>query len=222
ARVAPAPRARRYRWSRRTKAAYCATSSGYCATVSPPFRRRRSKSWKRSRRSKELARRRRKAAATAARTGAMRAAAGARALDIRISSGADARTRLERARQLLEISGEFGAEARMLETVFHGRLQVSELAAAVVALALELKRVHRLAPHQLRNAVRQLYFAARAFADLREVIENGGGQQIAADHREVGFRLVRLRFLDDVHNFADPLDDALLQGHDAVFVGILS
>ena len=155
-------------------------------------------------------------------TGAMRAPQLERGLSLSGPAAARAlATRLELARQLLEISGEFGAEARMLEAVFHGRLQVSELVAAVVALALELERVHRFALHQPRDAVGELNFAARAFADLREVIENRGGQQIAADHRQGGFRLVRLGLLDDVRNFADPVDDALLQGHDAVLVGVL-
>ena len=65
----------------------------------------------------------------------------------------------------------------MLEAVLHGRLQVAELVAAVVALAFELERIHRLALHEPRNAVGELDLAAGALADFREVVEDRGARQ---------------------------------------------
>jgi hypothetical protein len=64
----------------------------------------------------------------------------------------------------------------MLEAELHGRLQVAELVPAIVALTLELERVHRLALHEPRDAVGELDLAARAFADFREVLEQGPRQ----------------------------------------------
>ena len=108
----------------------------------------------------------------------------------------------------------------MLETELDGRLQVAELVAAIVALALELERIDGLALHEPRDAVGELDLAARALADLREVVEQGAGQEIAPDHGEGGRRLVGLGLLDDVDDLAHALDDRFLQGHDAVLVGI--
>ena len=60
----------------------------------------------------------------------------------------------------------------MLQAVLHGRLQVSELAAAVVALAFEFEGIHRFALHQARDAVGELNLAAGALADFRQVVED--------------------------------------------------
>src|SRR5258708_2525861 len=49
---------------------------------------------------------------------------------------------LQRGRESLEVARKFAAEAGMLEPIFYCRLQVAELAAAVVALALEFECIH--------------------------------------------------------------------------------
>ncbi len=65
-----------------------------------------------------------------------------------------------------KIIGEFHTQTRMLQAIFHSGLQVSEFAAAIVALALELEGIHRFVLHQAGDAVGQLNLAAGALADL--------------------------------------------------------
>ena len=123
--------------------------------------------------------------ATAAAIGAIRAAARTRTPAIRASNNAGARTErsmtgawlgtgrlLELRHQLLEIGRELGSQTRVLEAELDGGLQVAELVAAVVALALEFEGVNRFTLHETRNAVGELNLAARPFADLGEIIEN--------------------------------------------------
>src|SRR5258708_18990164 len=50
-----------------------------------------------------------------------------------------------------QIICELGTQARMLQAVLHGRLQVSELTAAIVALAFEFEGIHGFALHETRN-----------------------------------------------------------------------
>ena len=85
----------------------------------------------------------------------------------------------------------------MLERVFDIGLQVSELAATVEALALEPVGVHGFIVHETRDAIGELDLAAGALADALEMVEHARRQQVAADYREVGRRLVRLGLLDD-------------------------
>ena len=60
----------------------------------------------------------------------------------------------------------------MAERVLDRRLQVAELAAAVVALAAEAIGVHGLLAHERGDAVGELDLAARAAADALQVLEN--------------------------------------------------
>src|SRR5580692_3811346 len=83
-----------------------------------------------------------------------------------------------------QIFGELGPQARMLETVFHGRLQVAEFAAAIVALALKFEGINGFALHETRDAVGELDLAAGAFADFRKILEDRAREQVSADHRQ--------------------------------------
>src|SRR5205807_546624 len=71
------------------------------------------------------------------------------------------------------------------ERVFDGRLQIAELAAAVVALAAEAIGVDRLLAHERRDAVGELDLAAGARADALQMPEDRRGEHVAADDREV-------------------------------------
>ena len=102
----------------------------------------------------------------------------------------------------LQIFAEVAAELWVRERVFHGRLQVAELAAAVVALAVEAMRIHRLLCHKRADAVRELNLSPRALADLFQVPEDGRRQDITADNGEIGWRGRRLWLLDDAADAA--------------------
>ena len=82
----------------------------------------------------------------------------------------------EPGHEVLQVGRELRAETPMLEAELHGRLQVAELVPAIVALPLELERIHRLALHEPRDAVGELDFPAGALADFREVLEQGPRQ----------------------------------------------
>ena len=73
----------------------------------------------------------------------------------------------------------------MRQRVFHVRLQIAELAAAVEALAVEPVRVHRFVVHEARDAVGELDLATRALPDALEMREHARREQVAAHHREV-------------------------------------
>ena len=65
------------------------------------------------------------------------------------------------AHPLFQIGAEFLADFGMLQRIFHRRLQITELAAAVVADAIERIGQHLLFFQQAGNGVGQLDFAAR-------------------------------------------------------------
>src|ERR1039458_28782 len=66
-----------------------------------------------------------------------------------------------------------------------GRLQISELIAAVEAPACESVRIDGFALHQAGDAVGQLNLATRPLADLLEFVEDRGRQHVAADDRQI-------------------------------------
>src|SRR3981081_4056903 len=70
------------------------------------------------------------------------------------------------------------SQLRVAQGELDGGLQVSELAAAVVALAREAVSVHGFFLHQRRDAVGELNLAARASPDLLQVLENRRRQYI--------------------------------------------
>src|SRR5262245_12164053 len=81
--------------------------------------------------------------------------------------------------QLPEIGAEFRADLGMLQRYLHVGLQVADLAAAVVAHAVELVREHVFFPQQAGDAVGQLYFAAGTGFRSLQMMENPGRQNIA-------------------------------------------
>src|SRR6202034_3912873 len=87
--------------------------------------------------------------------------------------------------QAVQVLAKAAAELRVAKRVFHGRLQVAELAATVVALAREAIGVHRLLAHQRGDAAGELELPARAAPDALEVLEDRRRQHVAADDREV-------------------------------------
>jgi hypothetical protein len=72
----------------------------------------------------------------------------------------------------------------MLETVVDRRLEIAELAPAIVTAAFEREREHALFGDQPRDAVGQLNFAAGARRHRAQVMEDARGQHVAADHRK--------------------------------------
>ncbi len=79
---------------------------------------------------------------------------------------------------------EPGAGFRMLEPEVHARLEIAQLGAAVVAAPLERVRKYRFLGDQLRDAVGQLDFAARARLQRAQVAEDPRRQHVAADDRQ--------------------------------------
>src|SRR5690606_26667193 len=90
------------------------------------------------------------------------------------------------------------AELRMPKRVLHGRPQISDLAAAVVAGAAEWVDVDGLVLEQLRDTVGELNLAAGAAFRPLELVENSRRQDVTADDGERRRRLLRLRLLDDL------------------------
>src|SRR5690554_5502163 len=97
-----------------------------------------------------------------------------------------------------EIGPEVLAELRMPKRVLHGRPQISDLAAAVVAGAAEWVDVDGLVLEQLRDTVGELNLAAGAAFRPLELVENSRRQDVTADDGERRRRLLRLRLLNDL------------------------
>ena len=76
------------------------------------------------------------------------------------------------APQRCEVARKFARDFGMLETVGDIRLQITELAAAIVAHAGELMREHALFSKQSGDTVGQLNFAAGAGLYLVQELEN--------------------------------------------------
>ena len=70
------------------------------------------------------------------------------------------------------------------------------LVAAIVALAIEGDAVEGLACRSARHRVGQLDLAAGAFRRASRIAHHLGLEDVAADHAEVGRRLLGLRLLD--------------------------
>src|ERR1700758_4622600 len=85
----------------------------------------------------------------------------------------------------------------MAQGVFDGRLEVSELAAAVVAFAGEAVGVYGLLAHERRDPVGELDLPARSLAAPLQVLENRRRQHVAADYGEIGRGVRGLGLLDD-------------------------
>src|SRR5580658_1262718 len=104
----------------------------------------------------------------------------------------------------------------MAESEFDRRLQIAELAAAVVALAREAVGVHGLFAHERGDAVSELNLTARAAADALEMLEDRGREHVATDDGERRGRSRGLRLLDDAADATRrglvglDLDDAVL------------
>src|ERR1700679_772603 len=124
----------------------------------------------------------------------------------------------ELGNEVPQIGCEIAPQARVLQAELHSGLQVSELAAAVVPLALEFEGIHRLTLHQPCNPVGELNLAPGTFADFCQIVEDRGGEQVAPDDGQRGLRLVGLGLFDDVRHLADTGRDIALQSHYAVLV----
>src|SRR5262249_6397350 len=87
------------------------------------------------------------------------------------------------ALSLLQILGEGPADLRVLHPQLDRRLQVAQLAAAVVALAADVHRQHALFLQQRRDRVGELDLPPASRLDRRQALENRRRQHVAADHR---------------------------------------
>src|SRR5262249_48796184 len=92
--------------------------------------------------------------------------------------------------ETLEIPAERGGEIRAAEREVHQRLEEPELVARVVAYAVDLARVQRPILQQPAQSVGQLNLtgavARRGFEGRKGV----GGQDIAADDRQIRRRVL--------------------------------
>ena len=92
------------------------------------------------------------------------------------------------------------------------------LVAAIVALAVEGEAVEGLAADQRGHAVGELDLAARAFAESAEDRHDLGLEDVAADHAQVGRRVLGRRLLDQALHLGQPAvaragrDDAVARG----------
>src|SRR5574337_1405604 len=110
------------------------------------------------------------------------------------------------------------AQLGVLQSVFDRGPQIPELAAAIVAHALELAGIRGLCSEQSLNGISQLDFAARTLAGALQTLEDSRRQQVAPHYAQGGRRLRRLGLF---HDAADPIQ-ARLQGFrrdDAVMRG---
>src|SRR5258706_8543134 len=107
--------------------------------------------------------------------------------------------------QPAQVFGESFPDLRVPQAVGDGRLQIAELVAAIVALALELVRVDRLLGEHRLDGVGQLQLAAGAGLQLAQMPEDIARQQIAADHAERRWGGIGLRLLDDPADASQPV-----------------
>src|SRR5690606_3404471 len=109
------------------------------------------------------------------------------------------------------------------QRILDGRAQVPDLAAAVIAPAVERPDVDGLVGEQRGNAVRELNLAARAAPGMLELLEDRRRQHVAADDSEIRRRFLRPRLLDDLldalasgpvrHDSDDAVAAGLIAGH---------
>src|SRR5258708_2840752 len=116
--------------------------------------------------------------------------------------------------EALQVGAELGAQTRVPQRVVDGGLQVPQLLAGVVALALEDVAVKVARAHQLAQSVRELNLAAGPALGLLQQRENVGGEDVAADDGVVR-RRIDLRLLDHVAHAEAPVAGHL-PGHDAI------
>src|SRR6267154_901919 len=107
----------------------------------------------------------------------------------------------------------------MGQCVLHRRLQVTELAAAIEALAFEAMCVYRFARQEPRDPIRELDLPARPTAQLAQLIEYAWRQHVAADDRKGRGRYCRLGLLDDAADAAHR-HARVVYLHDPVPVGV--
>jgi hypothetical protein len=103
----------------------------------------------------------------------------------------------------------------VLQREIHGRLEVTDLRAAVVAPALEFVGVHVLLAQQPADAVGELDLAARARARVLEEMEDARRKDVAADDSQRRGRFLGFGLLHHRGDLRDPLRD-FLRGDDAV------
>src|SRR5437867_5605183 len=123
--------------------------------------------------------------------------------------------RTKSERETLQVRAELVRKVRPRQRELDRRLQEAELVAGVIALAFEGKRVHRPPGAQGPEPARELDLAALVLAGLGENRKEIGREHIAADDREVGWRLGRRRFLDEVGDLVDVVAEEAA-GDDAV------
>src|SRR5690606_14649168 len=104
---------------------------------------------------------------------------------------------LDASQEICEVGAEPLAKFGMLQRQFHGRFQVTQLVAAVVALAFEVVAVHRLFLEKARNGVGQLDLAARALGRGFQKFKDARRKQVTADDARGGGRDVRRGLFDD-------------------------
>jgi hypothetical protein len=92
-----------------------------------------------------------------------------------------------------QVVGELPAQLGVLEGELDRGLEVAELRAAVVPLALERIGKDGLVREQRGDAVGQLDLAARTAPRLLELVVDTRREQVTADNREVRRRVRRLR-----------------------------
>src|SRR5262245_520162 len=128
-----------------------------------------------------------------------------------------ARLEVERLQIAAKVGGEIGAGQSELD----GRLEEAELVAAVVPPALELHAVHGPAGPQDPERVGQLDLAAGVGARTGQDLEDLGRQHVAADDRQIRWRVDGLGLLDQVEDLVHPALDGP-RGDDAVLVDLLA
>src|SRR5581483_690560 len=121
-------------------------------------------------------------------------------LHVIIAAGRDGVDRCPAER--LHVATELTPELWMAQRKLDCRLEVPQLAAAVIALARKPVRIDGLFPHQGRNAIGKLDLTACSVPDLLEVLENRGHQDVAAHDGQIRWRLRRLRLLHDTAHTA--------------------
>ena len=119
-----------------------------------------------------------------------------------------------------QVVGELPAQLGVLEGELDRGLEVAELRAAVVPLALERIGEDGLVREQRGDAIGQLDLTARATTDGLELAVDRRGEHVTADHRKVGRRVLRLWFLDDAPDARNPLIHGIGRD-DTVLVGFL-
>ncbi len=110
--------------------------------------------------------------------------------------------------QSFQIFAEGVAEVFTFQGEFHGGFQEAEFVAGIVATAFVDIGIHFFFLQKKAHAVGELEFSASAGRGVGEAVEDGRGEDVAADDGEIRGRVFGFGLLDHVFDFEEAIAEA--------------